>query len=62
MNCPLSKIGGDIIGTGRSGDQTWSWLVKFDNETVEKQFFELVWNRSVLKEVVKQFSKNNPFN
>ena len=26
----------------------WSSLVKFDNETVDKRFLELVWNRSVL--------------
>ena len=43
------KLGGDVIETGRSGDQTWSSPVKFDNETVEKWFLEPVWYRSVLK-------------
>ena len=28
------KLGGDVTETDRSGDQTWSSLLKFDNKTV----------------------------
>ena len=43
------KLSGDVIESGRSGDQTWGSPVKFDNKTVEKRCLELVWNRFVLK-------------
>ena len=43
------KLGGEVTETGRSGDQTWSSPVVFDNGTVQKRFLELVWKRSVLK-------------
>ena len=36
--------------------------MNFDNETVEKRFLDFVWNRSMLKLVIKQFPENNPFN
>ena len=47
---PSSETGlSDVSETGSSGDKTWSSPVKFDNETVEKRFIQLTWNRSVLK-------------